>query len=335
MQYSEQHWRMLVRFFRREATPEEMDQIDAWRKSSDLNQKTFDEFFSIHKSLTAARSDDQVSVSRGWENFSRGYDQRSVFEKRQQRKKYWFAISRYAAAVFIGIIISTGLLYFGQNQDALPNETIMVEVPNSQRSTVTLFDGTRVVLNSGSRFEYIGGSENERRVKVYGEAYFEVQENKELPFIVETEYFSVRVLGTVFNVKSYESENEASALLLEGDIELLLPGQPMVQLSPGQRAVMTPGGELDVEHVLDAHRQVAWRNGKYYFENEELSSIALMLERAFDVEIVFENESIKQARYTGSLNVDEHVRDVMQRLKLTSTFELKYRIKGKTIYVNT
>jgi transmembrane sensor len=333
MEAKDKHWEELVKYFRGKANEQEIEKIRIWREKSDLNKKAFQEFSRIWRSIRESESDNTFDAVRGWRQFSQFYDRKKTEKQKQQQKKYFLTASRYVAAIFVGVFLSTGISHLFLKNNPAVTQPLLVEVPNSQRSTVTLFDGTEVVLNSGSHLEYMPNDKKERHIKLSGEAYFSVTKDPKRPFIVETDNFSVKVLGTVFNVKSYKSEEQTSTLLLKGSVVLMLPGKQNILLSPNEQAHVMKNGKVKVEKISNAEKYVAWREGKYYFEREKLGSISQMLERAFDVDVVFINEAIKNERYTGSLDVDEHVRDVMERLALTSSFILNYKIEGRKVYI--
>ena len=334
METYDQLWEELVRYFRGEANRQEMERIGFWRKKSDVNEKALQEFSRIWEAIRETETENHFNVTNGWKRFSRFYDHQKQQEKKQKRQKRFLQISKYAAAVIIGGLLSVGgfNLVFWQHSKIV--QPLKVEVPNSQRSTLTLFDGTEVVLNSGSQIEYLPDIEEERHVRLSGEAYFQVTKDPDHPFVVETKNFSVKVLGTVFNVKSYDSESSPSTLLLEGSVEMKLPGKKPFLLSPSEKASVSHSGKVTIEKVSHTDKDVAWREGKYYFENESLNSISKMLERAFDVKVIFESDGIRHEKYTGSLDVDEHVRDVMQRLKITSSFDMEYKIKDRKVFIS-
>ncbi|WP_462317895.1 FecR family protein [Marinilabilia sp.] len=334
MEKYEKHWEELVKYFRGEASEQEEERISLWRKKTDLNEKAFREFSRIWEAIKESESNGNFSAGSGWRRFSKFYDQQKKQERSQKRQKIFLQISKYAAAVIIGVLLSVGGYNIINKSATSVIQPLAVDVPNSQRSTITLFDGTEVVLNSGSHIEYLADYEKERHVKLSGEAFFSVKKDPDRPFVVETKDFSVRVLGTVFNVKSYGSESSTSTLLLEGSVEMKLPGKKPFKLSPNEKAHVSEDGKVMIEKISNADKHVAWRAGKYYFENEPLNSISKMLERAFDVTVIFENENIRNEKYTGSLDVDEHVRDVMQRLKITSSFAMEYRIDKRTVYIS-
>ncbi len=322
-------WDKLIQYFRGELSDVEKDEVEAWRSQSPFNRRVFDEFSRVWKALEMARSSGRFPSGKSWHRFSRWYDRQQQIERMRRTRQRWLVFSRYAAAVVVAALITWGVPRVLESSREL--SPLVVEVPNSQRSTITLFDGSTVTLNSGSQLEYLPGFKKERRVKLNGEAWFSVTKDASHPFLVETKDFTVKVLGTEFNVKNYASDEWAETSLLEGSVELIFPQTKNLTLKTGERVRVNRSGKGNLEKIEHPDRITAWREGKYYFEGETLFGISQILERAFDVKIVFEDEHMKNEKYTGSLDVDEHVRDVMHRLALTSSFPLNYEIEGDKV----
>lgn len=329
----EQHnWDRLVDYFRGEVSDNKREEVEAWRSQSPFNRRVFDEFSRVWDALESARTSDRFPSGKAWQHFNRWYDREEAAEKNRRTRKRFLVFTRYAAAVLIAVLVTWGVPRLLNTAETY--SPLTVEVPNSQRSTITLFDGTVVTLNSGSQLQYLPGFNKQRRVKLDGEAFFSVTKDNSRPFVVETKDFKVKVLGTEFNVKNYASDQWAETSLLEGSVELIFPQNKKMKLEPGQKLRVNDSGKGKLERIKHPDRLTAWRDGKYYFEGETLFAISQILERAFDVRIVFEDESIKGEKYTGSLDVDEHVRDVMDRLALTSSFPLKYKIEARRVTVS-
>lgn len=167
-----------------------------------------------------------------------------------------------------------------------PNEMVELKTPVGKDLHATLSDGTTVWLNTGSTLRlYKYFSEKERRVRLSGEAYFNVQHNAERPFIVETDYFTVNDIGTAFNVKAY-SKSEAWVALVEGKVTVQTSGNP-IELSPGQQASITKG-EIKVT-ATDIYPLTKRKEGLFYFHDAPLRDIMVEIGRWYGRSVVFEN----------------------------------------------
>jgi ferric-dicitrate binding protein FerR (iron transport regulator) len=198
--------------------------------------------------------------------------------------------------------------------------------------SLVLADGSKVWLNAASTLKYptafVG---NERKVDITGEAYFEVAHNAGMPFIVSKGETSVRVLGTHFNVNSYDDETSLNITLLEGSVKVI-KGNESVLILPGQQAevsndIATPKSikilAADVDDVL------AWKNGLFSYKGAGIETIMRQVSRWYNVDVVFQKQ-VKEKFYAQvSRNTD--VSNLLRMLEATKA--VHFKIEGKTITV--
>jgi ferric-dicitrate binding protein FerR (iron transport regulator) len=236
------------------------------------------------------------------------------------------------AAVFIGaVILSTTFHYFysADKFSSGPEVFASVNSPRGQITSLTLFDGTTVWLNSGSTLKYSNQfGQGQREVSLEGEALFEVQKDLEHSFIVNMDGSKIKVHGTIFNAKNYHAEKEV--VLLEGEIEYSNQGKN-VFLKPNERITENKiSGETTVYQV-DASIYSSWIGGKIYFDNEALEDLSLRLERWYDTEFVFEKENIKSYKFTGVINKDKSLDYSLRIIQLTN--KVKFRKERDKIII--
>lgn len=165
--------------------------------------------------------------------------------------------------------------------------------PKGRQFQLVLPDGTKVWLNAASSITYPASfSGDARRVKVSGEAYFEVTKMKEMPFYVTiNERAEVKVLGTHFNINAYDDEQGIKTTLLEGSIRASLLGADKVPefliLQPGQQAEVTRDRKIKLNQSVNTDQVMAWKNGFFNFENASLGEIMRQLSRWYDIEVVY------------------------------------------------
>lgn len=232
------------------------------------------------------------------------------------------------AAVLLFLLASGSAFYFYQKSQGVMADTI-VSVEKGQKASITLPDGTKVWVNSGSELKY--GSRfnsNERRLSLEGEAYFEVAKDKKRPFVVETGNISVKALGTSFNIKSYANEDHISTVLMTGKVEVV-SGDEKVLLSPNEQVVFDKRSmSLNKNKVFDARDYSGWKDNMLRFDAETFENIAKTLERHYNTRIVFESESLKKHRFTGTPG-NTSLGSILQVLSLTSP--LSYEISDSVI----
>lgn len=208
-----------------------------------------------------------------------------------------------------------------------------IETPRGGQHQVILPDGSKVWLNAASwlRFPSSLALATERKVELRGEAYFEIAHKRtHTPFVVVTANQEIEVLGTHFNVNSYADESTTRTTLLEGAVRLsAFNGQSYV-LKPGQQAFSGKDQPLSIRNV-DVSVVVDWKEGLFVFNKESLESIMRKLSRWYDVDVVFENEQLKQQRFGGKVSRFSTVAEVLDVLELTDLAHFK--TEGRRIMV--
>ena len=222
-----------------------------------------------------------------------------------------------------------GKLTYAKKEKAAKLVYNELEVPVAGECSLVLDDGTQVWVNADSRLRYpVQFVGEERKVFLEGEAYFVVAKESK-PFVVSTSRGDIRVLGTTFNVKSYNSEPEMQATLVEGKV-LVAQGQREMELVPGEQGTVSASGEM-AKRAVDVDEFVGWRKGIYVFKKQPLEDIMRDLSRWYGVSVFFQNEGLKQVSFTGNLkrydNINEFL-DVLQR-----TGDVKYRINNNTVII--
>jgi transmembrane sensor len=279
-------------------------------------------------------------------------------------------VFKIAATVVLLIAISglTGFFISNHILNTRPVGICKTEVGKGQRSKVFLPDGTEVWLNSESTLTYATDfGKSTRDVKLQGEAYFKVHKDKSHQFIVHVTDVELKVYGTEFNVKSYSDENTIETTLVNGSLSIqkisanekttpmfLKPKQRAVIYKTNQLTILTDEGTgtsvdnkvntktsvskapgtkseniyLYAETNLD--RQIAWKDQKLIFKNETFKSLAHMLERWYDVNIVFQSAEVQKYRFRGIFE-NETIEQALNAMRYTSPFD--YTLDHRTIYI--
>lgn len=213
---------------------------------------------------------------------------------------------------------------------ATDNSLNTLSTSNGETYQVKLPDGSKVWLNSASTLSY-RTSLNEngiRRVKLTGEAYFEVAKDAVHPFIVESGNQQVEVLGTEFNVNAYQDEKVFRTTLLEGSVKLS-EGSVSKILVPGTQAANAKG--LIKLTAVDTELAVAWKNNKFIFDRLPIEEIMRMIARWYNLEVVYEG-NIPSDTFWGSVSRFENVSKAL--VPLEATGNVHFKIEGRRIYVS-
>ena len=212
---------------------------------------------------------------------------------------------------------------------SVPEQTFEVTADKGQKSSVTLPDGTSVILNSASRITYTSGyNRRNRTVGLTGEAYFDVARNEKKPFTVRTSGMDVTALGTEFNVKAYEEDSEITATLVKGSIRADVDGSSEI-LSPNQYITLDKTtGKTETATAENPDYLVPWKNNELLFSGETLREIARDLERMYNMEVIFMDDKAGEFSYTGLVR-NSSLHNVLDLISGTSPVE--YVISGNVI----
>ena len=192
-----------------------------------------------------------------------------------------------------------GQLVYKSNNGASSVYNTMT-TPKAQKYSLQLADGTKVWLNASSSIKFpTAFSGNTRQVSITGEAYFEVSPDKKRPFIVDVKGMQIEVLGTHFNVNSYNDEEVIRTTLIEGSV-VITQSMKSKKLYPGQQAMVNNMGDISLEKNVNISQVMSWKNGLFYFENSSLQEVMREISRWYDVEVVYQN-AIPERKFEGEI----------------------------------
>lgn len=227
---------------------------------------------------------------------------------------------------------SSGMLVFSP-ASATSEKTgyYQVTTPRGSEFKMVLADGTTVWMNAGSSLRFPQFFTGKcREVYVRGELYFEVARDDENPFVVSMEGgYKVKVLGTEFNIRSYDGE-QCRTTLIRGKVSIENDSVQTILL-PGQQAIQRKGQQcVEVEEV-NVSEVVAWRRGVFLFDNTRLEDIMEELGRWYDVEVFFENQAIRDERFSVDIRRYSTIEEVLQLIESTNT--VKMVVKERAVFV--
>lgn len=206
-----------------------------------------------------------------------------------------------------------------------------LSTPLGGKFQIVLADGTKVWLNAKSTLAFpkifFGDT---RRVKVTGEVYFEVSPDRNKPFIVNTKEMDIQVLGTSFNVSTYEDNAYPTISLIEGGVQVKT-ALSISNLVPGQRASIE-NNQINVA-AFDIESEIAWKNDYFLFKNKNIKEIMNDLARWYDAEVEYQGEDWEDKNYTIRISRRENIGEILSIIELTES--VKFKIIGRRILVVT
>ena len=228
------------------------------------------------------------------------------------------------------VVLKNGQLTYDADGAATAVAYNTMSTPKGRQFQLVLPDGTKVWLNAASSLRYptvFAGSE--REVEVTGEAYFEVAKNKQKPFRVKiNEQTTVEVLGTHFNINSYQNEDNINTTLLEGSVKVI-NGSEKIIITPGQQAQVAGQAKIKVVNGVDLEKVMAWKNGMFNFQDATLKEVMRQLERWYDVDVVYE-KGVAEPEFMGKMGKDLSLSEVLRGLRMS---EVHTRIEGRKLIV--
>ncbi len=294
---------------------EDFDSLNEWINQSADNKKMFD-------------------LLKDEKNMADAFDEFETFDKELAWKRYTVHIDNLSlrkliafwkfAAVFFFLIGCAGILgYLTKENTAMPqvaNETYTTISTNyGQNSKVILPDSSVVWINSGTTLSYnTNFAVNDRKVKLIGQAFFQVARNENMPLTVSCNDLKVKVLGTKFDVYAYPEDRNIRVVLESGSVELLKSNdQSTVQmLKPGEKAEFdTENRKLSISNV-DVYNYTSWKDGILIFKDESMANVLEKLKRRYNIDIEVKDKKIFQLIFNATI-VNESVDEIFDLMKFT------------------
>ncbi len=270
-----------------------------------------------------------------------------------------------AIAASLLLIMSLSVLsyyYFSIRQHKVDGHAFhQVIAPKGEKAEVILSDGSKVWLNSESKLRYPEGfTKGKRKVYLDGEAYFDVEKVKNSTFTVNVNDANITVLGTEFNIKNYQEDDDLEVTVVKGSVlvadnkdkmsykPLILKPFEKVSISKSNHNIhlestknlsepdVKPDTEnqaerkITIKHV-DPQADVSWKDQKLIFDNETLSEMAVMMGRWYNIPVHVEDSLLGTQRYTGKFVNNENIYQVLSAIELTTPVD--YDVRNNEIFI--
>ena len=332
---------VILHYLQGSISEDEMRKLTGWLAESNENKQLFFGLKNVYELRKGGLYPDKEEIQQSLLRLNKKMDAASSFNDKSSFKKYLIGFCKYAAIAGISIILTLGAQKLFRSDLPVTVTYTELDVESGPRmSHLTLSDGTKVVLNASTKFKFPDRFTGEvREVFLDGEAFFDVAHNEKMPFTVLSDKQKISVLGTVFNVMDYSSDNYAVTTLVSGSVKIQPwsdTGEPetATMLQPNQQAFFNkPSSELtltDVKINLDR----TWINKVYHFRDEPLGRIMQRLEKFYGVKILITDEALQNEIYTGTFATDKDIKEI---LKIITNHDKRftYTIKNEIITINT
>lgn len=214
-----------------------------------------------------------------------------------------------------------------------PMEYNKLITPRGGEYKIRLPDGTFVQLNSNTSLKYpVRFDSIKREVHLSGEAYFEVTKEENRPFYVITDVAKIKVYGTSFNINT-RLNNQLQATLVDGSIGIFVQGDSREYIMrPRQQAEVNNDNKEIAIRDIDPYPYTAWKDGIFLFDNERLETIMEKLALWYDVELFYQNETVKNVRFTGYLKRYDTIDVILDAIE--ATVSATFIINKRTVMIN-
>ena len=319
---------VLVAFLKGELDAAQAAAVEAWYDRSAANRRMLGQVYYILYVSDRINDAAGIDVERSLRQFKRRMHAGRRISLRRS------AVRIAAAAVIAAVLLAGGLTTVLLSKRLAQPVTVVTQL--GERSQVVLPDGTKVWLNSSSSVEYVAPFfSRQRRVKMEGEAYFEVEHDRRAPFVVSTNGLDIEVLGTRFNIRNDDTNHRVTTVLLEGAVTADTREHRCapISLRPAQQLVYdTRKGEMRLTDCTSAEASISWIDGHLHFDRSTFAEIVAELKRYYNVDVHFTDASLRNERFSGDFHVEDGIYHIMAVLRLTRKFS--YTVHGNDIYLH-
>lgn len=294
---------IVMRYLNGEATHEEEAMIDAFIKQGEEQASLFNQWMEEWEA--SIFSTPAPAVDQAWQRLQETIDSHTG---RTVHMQWWH---KAVAAAAIIVIIGCAAIWSFSGSTA--TQTYLCSAPAGSKTQVTLPDGSKVWLNGGLSLAYTNQfNDDNRRVELHGEAYFEVQKHQGKPFTVHTQGYDVTVKGTKFNVSAYDDDPISTTTLMEGKVELS-DGKQNLSLAPGDAVQLNKAtGQLQ-RHATDGFAD-GWRSGRLMYPDITLEQFVRVLSRQYNVNVHLADSHSANMRISVMLQNNETIDEVVSAL---------------------
>ncbi len=323
--------KLLLRFLLGEASKDELLQVQDWIEMSDENRKLLDSYEAVWAEAGKLTPNPvAVDTPSVWKKMSDRIDQ---YEEGQKSTKTISLKSRFtliSSGIAAAIVVLFGVYQLLIKQ---PQQLIVASAEEVLRETLP--DGSNIALNSNTNITYPEKfAKNERRVKLKGEAYFEVEHNPEKPFIIEAENAFVKVLGTSFNVKAYEN-SEIEVIVTDGLVQLFTVNSETMDttsilLKAGEKGKVSKEKREPIYVTESIPDELFWMDYTLIFTDTDLKKVFGLLENYYNIEIKVSDERIYECRLSTTFS-NNSIDDIIE--VIAATFEFEYTKENNTFTI--
>lgn len=310
-----------------EISLEEDQKLQEWLDQNHENKTVFDSFKATWDEMDLVKDKSSREIDVEWKRLENAIDF-EVADVKTKERKLFAPIYRYAAAILFFAVTSFSIYYFLTIQGM---EQLVAEV---QIQEVELSEGSKITVNSNSKVSYPRTFENDKReVELSGEAYFEVAEDPQRPFIIHAGEVRIEVLGTSFNVKAYEHQQQIEVTVSTGKVAVYSLQHPdeRVVLVKGQKAVFYRSSEKIEARLNEDINFASWKTKEIIFEDTPMPEVLRIINEIYKSDLRIVGDQLDDCPVTTTFN-NQSLESVLNVLE--STLDLTIEKKGDRIEIS-
>lgn len=250
--------------------------------------------------------------------------------RRIHGKWYLFKLNSISYAIAASVLLCCTLPFLYLRMNSTPEKTISVTANTGHISLVSLPDGSKVWLNSGSTLTYPAAFGKIRSVElVNGEAFFDVRHDERHPFIVHYGHLHAQVLGTSFNVKYYKKLNDVRVTVVTGLVEVGTENQSFGLVSPDKEIIYNQKTSAHNSRLINSQKVAAWKAREINLFDVPFEDLMLTIENVYSVKVNYNHKKMKDVITTIHFSSTDELKQVLEIIK--TIHGLNYTINGKEV----
>lgn len=345
-------WTLIVRYLNNTLSSDDANKLEEWLEESNENRRILHSADQIWKASEEKSQDSLIqdlNLEKDWDVIAEHIRQGAPSEKkdreqhfRLQRKRQQFISNFIKVAALILVAVTSGFLtlQYAPVPEEIVHEPVFNEITTrpGERANIDLGDGSKVQLNADSKLIIPDKfSSNRREVELVGQAFFDVKSDKKRPFYIRSGNALIEVVGTSFDVRSYNDENEIRVVVREGTVELRNKDDERNSLVLNQGYMgrfYKENASMVRESVDDMDFYLAWRAGRLVFKETAVEEVLNSIERWYDVEIVLNlsDKTVLDRKFSADLKT-RSVKDVLDVLRISLGIEFEINENSDLVHL--
>lgn len=297
----------------------ERQTLTDWVNEDERHWKEFQRIKNIWAASHPAFSPDSINTDKAFEEVTRAINKLKWYNRR-----FVITFERVAAVMILPLLIA---YFYSLTTHTIEDELVTYQevfCPFGSKTEITLPDNSKVWLNSGSSLKYpVTFITGERKVSLKGEAFFEVESDKQHPFIVSIgNEMNVTATGTAFDVEAYESDSIIAVTMVNGKVHVDMNTATITPLTAGERIIYNKVSSALKKSKTSPTKWCSWKDGTLIFRDDPLSEVFKRLGRIYNVDIVIKDEVIARQLYRATFE-EESFDEILELLKLSAPIAYK------------